>query len=55
MKIQEIILMLERRASRTVSLRSAYESLGEVDQVERLTEELEQTQSSLAMLRTLVE
>lgn len=55
MKIEEIVAMLERRLSRTVSLRSSYESLGEVDQVERLTEELEQTQSSLALLRTLVE
>jgi hypothetical protein len=55
MKIQEIIVMLERRISRTVSLRSSYESLGEFDHVERLTEEIEQTQSSLALLRTLVE
>lgn len=55
MRIPEIIAMLERRITRMQSLRSSYEALGDIEQVDRLTSEIEVTQASINQLRTLPE
>lgn len=53
MTIAELIALCERRLTYLSVLRSSYSALGDVQQVERVDEEIGQTTATLNALRTL--
>ena len=54
MTIQTLIEMLERKVVNLSQVRAASESLGDVAAVDRLTAEIEETDVTLAALRSLL-
>lgn len=55
MTVQELIQMLERRVVYLQSVRTSATALGDVQQVERVDVEINETQDTLNQLRTLPE
>lgn len=53
MTITELIGLCERRLTYLSMLKSSYSSLGDVQQVERIDEEVAQTTATLNALKTL--
>lgn len=55
MTVSELIQMLERRVVYLQSVRTSAVALGDLQQVERVESEINETQSTLNQLRTLPE
>lgn len=55
MTISELIAMCERRIVNLTGLRTTHVALGDMEAVARVDDEVAQTETTLAQLRTLVE
>ncbi len=54
MNIQYLIAMLEKRIAHLEQIKSSYEALGDIDQVESADVMISEVQATLAQLKTLL-